>query len=260
MPSRPGLLLLVLAIILLAQPAVAQSGRRGGGRAVAMGNALPAPGLTPAFVGGAACTPISSPYGATTRYDGSTSGGSGGGEDGTHGGMDLSLPDGTPLRAVARGRLVASGEGGRMEGIYLWVLHLPQESGLGFPFLAKYQHLQARPSLPLGSEVMPGQVIALSGETGTVGGHYGPLGYPHLHLTVRLLTPEGVERVAGDEFRLLRDTVLVDPLIIYLPGLMNPADAAALPEAAKRVPVAHVDAAGAARPSGALAVWPVACP
>jgi murein DD-endopeptidase MepM/ murein hydrolase activator NlpD len=211
------------------------------------------------FDGGASCPPIASPYGALTRYDGSSR--RSGGAEGAHGGIDLSLDEGTPVRAIARGRVYASGEGGLLEGIFLWTVHLPEESGLGFAFLAKYQHLREPSPLKPGAAVRPGQEVARSGKTGTVGGHYGSAGYPHLHLTVRLLTQEGVQRIASNsgEFRLLRDSIIVDPLTVYVPGLRAPADAAALAPDRKILRVATVDDAGRPRPAEASSVWPVAC-
>ena len=236
--------------------AAAQSG---GGRRGGFGEALPPPGLSVTFDPGTQCPPIASPYGALTRYDGSSR--RTGGAEGAHGGIDLSLEEGTPVRAIARGRVFAAGEGGLLEGIFLWTLHLPEESGLGFPFLAKYQHLREPSPLKTGTSVRPGQEVARSGKTGTVGGHYGAAGYPHLHLTVRLLTADGVQRAASGsgDFRLLRDSIIVDPLTVYVPGLRGPGDAATLPADRKVLRVATVDYVGASRPADAPSVWPVAC-
>lgn len=253
--SMRRLALLLVACVLSAADAFAQ---QGGGRRGNLGESLPAPGLSVSF-DGATCPPISSPYGSLTRYDGSSR--RSGIAEGAHGGIDLSLEEGTAVRAIAGGRVFSAGEGGMMEGIFLWTLHLPQESGLDFPFLAKFQHLRAPSPLRAGERVRPGQEIARSGKTGTVGGHYGAAGYPHLHLTVRLLTQEGARRVTagGEEFRLLRDTIIVDPLVIYVPGLRAPAEAAQLPPERKVLRVAIVDASGALRPPDAPSVWPVAC-
>lgn len=251
---RPPALLLV-ACLLSSTHAFAQ---QGGGRRSGLGESLPVPGLSVSF-DGASSPSISSPYGSRTRYDGSSR--HSGGAKGAHGGIDLSLEEGTAVRAIAAGRTFSAGVGGMMEGIFLWTLHLPQEPGLGFPFLAKYQHLREPSPLRTGERVRPGQEIARSGKTGTLGGHYGAAGYPHLHLTVRLLTPEGARRVmaGGDEFRLLRDSIIVDPLTVYVPGLRAPADAAQLPPERKVLRVATVDAAGKLRPPDALSAWPAAC-
>jgi murein DD-endopeptidase MepM/ murein hydrolase activator NlpD len=248
----------VLAVAaLLAADAVAQPG--GGGAAAPMGPSLPAPGLSVVFEGNATCPPIASPYGAPTRYDGSQR--RTGAAEGLHGGIDLTLDEGTALRAIAPGRVFSAGEGGMMEGIFVWILHLPQATGLGFPFLAKYQHLREPSPLRAGETVRLGQEIARSGRTGTVGGHYFSRGYPHLHLGVRALTPDGTERAAASsgDFRMMRDSILVDPLTVYVPGLKAPADAAALPADRKVLRIASVDAQGRPMPADARVVWPVAC-
>lgn len=236
----------------------AQNSKEGPARA-GFGRSLPAPGLSVTFHDGAACPPIASPYGSPTRYDGSLR--KTGGAEGLHGGIDLTLEEGTPLLAAAPGRVFAKGEGNMMEGIFLWLLHLPDDTGLGFPFLTKYQHLLEPSPLSVGQAVRLGQAVARSGRTGTVGGHYGSRGYPHLHLTVRVPTDNGVARlVAGDEFRIVEDSLLVDPLTMYVPGLARPAEAASLPEDRKKLAVAHMNARGEVRPAEARAVWPVACP
>jgi murein DD-endopeptidase MepM/ murein hydrolase activator NlpD len=257
MPARRVARLGILAVAAML-PLAAEAQRSGGGRST-LGDSLPAPGLSAAFAGGAACAPIASPYGSPTRYDGSSR--PSGGAEGAHGGIDLTLAEGTPLRAVAAGRVFASGAGGMMEGVFLWILHLPEATGLGFAFLAKYQHLREPSPLRVGDTVTLGQEVARSGKTGTVGGHYGAFGYPHLHLTVRALTPESARRAAaGGEIRILGDSVMVDPLTIYVPDLRSPADAAALTPKQKRLTIASVAADGTLRPAEARSVWPVACP
>ena len=261
MSSNAILRWLAVAGILVVATAAEVAAQGGGGRRGMQnfGESLPAPGLSATFADGAACPPIASPYGSSARYDGSSR--MTGGAEGAHGGIDLTLPEGTVVRAVAPGRVFAAGEGGMMEGIFLWTLHLPQDTRLGFPFLAKYQHLREASPLKQGETVRLGQEIARSGKTGTVGGHYGPAGYAHLHLTVRLLSPEGAQRAAASpgEFRLLRDSTIVDPLTIYVPGLGTPGEAAGLAPDRKVVKIASVDSGGTPRPADALSAWPVAC-
>lgn len=262
-PMRRRLILLATAALVLAgAPAVAQ--HRGMGQSAGQsqfGAALPAAGLTVTFHGNARCVPIASPYGSPTRYDGSSRR-IGGGPGVTHGGIDLTLAEGTPLLAIAAGSAFGAGEGGQMEGNYLWLLHLPERSGLPFAFLAKYQHLAARPSLPRGAAVALGQEIARSGSSGTAGGHYGAAGYAHLHLTVRAIPADKVALALGPEegFSVVRDSIQIDPLTLYVPGLRAPGDAQTLPAERKQLVVGYVDAGGVVRPSSARTVWPVACP
>lgn len=114
--------------------------------------------------------------------------------------MDLSLNEGTPLLAVAVAEVIAKGEG-----------------GLPFWTFVKYQHLSEMPPLETGARVMPGQVVARSGSTGTAGGHYGAAGYPHLHLSTHY-GPSGEFTVAGMFASLVKGSgaELGDPMRLYL--------------------------------------------
>jgi len=131
---------------------------------------------------------------------------------GYHGGIDITLVEGTPLLALAAGTIVSKGEGAMLEGIYLWLRHSPEDTGLAYWVYSKYQHLESFPELEVGAKVAMGQMVARSGKTGTVGKHYGISGYPHLHLTTRK-SSGGVEWVGprGET----RGLPLFDPLAIY---------------------------------------------
>jgi len=49
--------------------------------------------------------------------------------------------EGTPLLAIAAGEVIASGEGGRLEGFFIWLRHSPDDTDLPFWTYSKYQHL-----------------------------------------------------------------------------------------------------------------------
>jgi murein DD-endopeptidase MepM/ murein hydrolase activator NlpD len=217
-----------------------------------------ASGLHVAFPEGWACEPVSCSFASPTRYDGSRRPPNRNG--GRHGGMDISLKEGTPLLAVADGEVLALGEGGLMEGIYLWLRHAPEDTDLPFWVFSKYVHLSALPTLKVGGRVRAGQAVGLSGATGTKGGHYGVDGYPHLHLSIQY-GPSGEYDVQGDYGSTVkgRDATLDDPLILYLGHRGGLAEVRRLPESAKliRVPVVAED--GSIWPPGSRTVWPVAC-
>ncbi len=259
-PIITAALLCVSLSLAAVVPAQAQK-RPGGGQTARpdFGQSQPSAGLTVRFADGAACTPISSPYASPTRYDGSKRP-TGGVEGDNHGGIDLSLEIGTPLLAVAPGRVYMVGVGGMLEGIYIWLIHLPADTGLPFAVLSKYQHLDEKPAGARGDRVALGQVIGRSGKTGTVGGYYGPNGYPHLHLTMRAIHDDKLGTLGKPgEFAMNRDTTIIDPLTIYVPGVTTPTAADALAADAKRLTVAHVDGSGMIQPSAARFVWPVTC-
>lgn len=247
----------LIGFLLCALPALVQAQSRGGASVERREGEIKATGLSPVFPRGMACTEIASGFGSKERVDGSVRR-----DDrfsGQHGGMDLSLTEGTPLLAVAAGRVIAKGEGGNLEGIYLWLQHAPADTGLGYWAYTKYQHLSRLPALNEGDAVGAGQTVGLSGMTGTIGRAFGPKGYSHLHLTL-FLGPSNQFEKAGEYNSMVRagGARIADPLLLYAPDL----DIAAidlLAEDRKRVLVGAIGADGAVHPAGSKVVWPVRC-
>lgn len=247
------LVLVVVGVLLLDFPAEAQRGRgmmeEDAKRSADKSESIMPSGLEPAFPEKFRCPEIASPFGSETRYDGSrrpiwAPGG------GRHGGIDITLVEGTPLLALAAGTVAARGEGGRMVGNYVWLAHSPEDTGLPYWVFSKYQHLDVLPEIPIGSKVSLGQVIGRSGRTGTTGGHYGLNGYPHLHLT----TVRSSEReYEVEESRLIsRDGRIVDPLTLYR-------DAGGPPSSDKRIAIPYATPEGQLSSPNTRLVWPVAC-
>lgn len=226
-----------------------------GGDGWSASGSMQASGLVPAFPNDVTCPAIASPFGSATRYDGSLRPTTRFG--GRHGGIDLSLVEGTPLRAVAAGRVIAMGTGGQAEGIYLWLQHPPEDTGFPFWVYTKYQHLREVPNHTIGAPVQTGEVVGLSGSTGTAGGHYGARGYAHLHLTAVAARSGEYERV---ESRVVAEASrLFDPVALYVRDLKNPDEIGRLPEDRKRVPIPYVAEDGSIHPAGSRLVWPVGC-
>jgi murein DD-endopeptidase MepM/ murein hydrolase activator NlpD len=269
MPVVPRTLFAAAVIcLLLAGVACAHADSRGAGRKGAAPGPQEQPedggavrrgirpsGLTARFPENMTCAPIASPYGSATRYDGSRRPASRFG--GLHGGIDLTLEEGTPLRAIATGKVIHLGKGGLAEGIYLWLQHAPQDTGLPFWIYSKYQHLAELPGLSAGETVQAGQVIALSGKTGTVGPHYGSAGYPHLHLTTLAGRSGKFER--QDSRIVTEGARLFDPVAVYLRDLGEVEEVERLPDERKTVPIPYVAEGGSIHPAGSRMVWPVAC-
>lgn len=220
-----------------------------------MGEMIRPSGLQPVFPDKARCPEIASPFGSQTRYDGSPRPTWAFG--GYHGGIDVSLAEGTPLLALAAGMVVSKGEGGQMEGIYLWLRHAPEDTGLTYWVYSKYQHLQSLPELPIGAKVVAGQVVARSGKTGTTGGHYGAYGYPHLHLTT-LKSPGGEYQVIGSRVS-APGSHLIDPIVIYHEASLKPRASGDPPSREKAVTIPYATTDGQVWPQGTRVVWPVAC-
>ncbi len=260
---RLGLMVIALALGVISMcPAQAQRnglGRGGGDADVErLDNLIVASGLTAAFPVGFACEAISSPFASPYRHDGSTRRSDR--NSGLHGGIDLSLDEGTSLLAVAAGEIIAKGEGGQLEGIFIWLRHAPDDTGLPYWAFTKYQHLSVLPDLNVGDRVEAGQVIAHSGNTGTVSKHYGATGYPHLHLNT-FFGRNGQYSMKGTYGSRVQaeGAVLDDPLILYLGAIGELADVRTLPPERRRVVVPVVDETGRVHPHGSKTVWPVRC-
>lgn len=138
-------------------------------------------GITPRFPDNMDCPDIASAFASPYRFDGSNRPASRNG--GLHGGMDISLDTGTPLLAIADGIVIAKGTGGQALGEYVWMYHPPSATGFAKHIFVKYQHLSEPSPLEVGASVEAGQLVALSGDSGTADRHF-PNGYPHLHASV----------------------------------------------------------------------------
>lgn len=214
-------------------------------------------GLIPDYPGTARCPEVSSFFGASTRYDGSTRVND---HFGFHNGMDISAPDGTPLVAIADGEVIHSGNGGMLVGNYVWLRHAPQDTGLPIFLFARYQHLDASTPLKVGTRVKIGDTVGPAGRTGTIGGYFGPNGYSHLHLLI----------FAGDEAGFtVRDAVAVatvnrrylDPLAVYMNRetlFVNQA-LRDLPDREKHVAIPYQTSDGTRVPAATKLVWPLLC-
>ena len=100
-----------------------------------------------------------------------------------HEGLDISMPEGTPVYAATDG-VVAWADPQQSEqspyGIYCRTYH-PHLGVCGF-----YGHL-SRCDVKTGNSVKQGQLLGMSGNTGNSTG-------PHLHFEIRLMTPTGAYR------------------------------------------------------------------
>jgi murein DD-endopeptidase MepM/ murein hydrolase activator NlpD len=257
--TRAFLFLFLIGVLLFHFSAFAQRGPgrfTKGGKASDRKGQIPMPsGLKAVFPDQADCIRISSPFGSRTRYDGSLRPENRYG--GRHGGMDLSLDEGTPLLAIAGGTVLTKGEGDQMEGFYIWLLHPPEQTGLSYWVYTKYQHLRSLPEIAIGKEVALGQVIGYSGKTGTMGGHYGINGYPHLHLSTMKGSNGDIQIKNGG--MLSPDLVNTDPLVIYHDAASQSRGSILSETGDRSVSIPYMTSDGRFCPQGTRVVWPVAC-
>jgi murein DD-endopeptidase MepM/ murein hydrolase activator NlpD len=211
-------------------------------------------GLQPVYPADAACPQADSFFSATTRGDGSSR--SRRYYQGHHNGMDIPVPEGTPILAVADGTVVRKDVGENIAGIALVLQHSPEDTGLPVWTYTEYKHLQEMPALPLGQRVVKGAVIAKAGVTGTTGGYYGAAGHSHLHLSAWYSE--------GNEYKSRRMFVPVggywmDPLALFRGPPFESAVLRNLPDEQKRTVIAYKTEDGRVVPEGSRVVWPFAC-
>jgi len=91
-----------------------------------------------------------------------------------HSGIDIGVPEGTPVKSIADGTVIAANGGMRGYGKGVFIDH-----GIinGKHVVSEYGHL-SEIEVKVCDKVKAGQVIAKSGNTGISTG-------PHLHLTIR---------------------------------------------------------------------------
>ena len=188
----------------------------------------------------AKCPAITLPFGAAARYA----------TDhvvGLHDGIDISLPEGTPLLALAAGKVISVGEGATSTGHYVWMQHAPDDTGLPFWVYSMYRHFHRVVDLEVGSAVKVGQVIGTSGTPS----------YPDLH--VATLVSVGPQYEARRTSVVVAGARLVDPAVVYVNGLRGVDDLEGLPRGWPSVLVPYATDTGVIRPEKSRLVWPVAC-
>lgn len=215
-------------------------------------------GLMAAFPPTAGCPQVASPFGVSTRHDGSLRNANA--NHGLHGGTDIPANIGTPLIAIADGEVVHKFTGGLLVGHQIFLRHTPQDTGLPFFIYSKYKHFDRLPGLEIGQRVKMGEVLGPSGNSGTVGGYYGGIGYAHLHISIYATEDPGYRTTRMSVFP--KAVRYLDTLAIYLPATLKTADnhaARTLAAEAKKVAVPYIGADGKVRPTGARLVWPFRC-
>jgi len=221
-------------------------------------------GLQPVFPANYQCPKITSAFAATTDGRGNLRDPAIHG--GKHGGVDIGFDVGHPLIAVAGGQVIAkgpeSGDGAQMEGIFLWLRHAPEDTGLPFWTFSKYQHLKERPMLKIGDRVRSGQVVALGGDTGTYSPRKFGSSLPHLHMSTFISEYEDYE-VMGQNRNMVkaRESLHVDMMILFVPGItLDKARSNPQQDGIdKRLPVAASNWEGRLNDPAARLAWPVAC-
>jgi len=207
--------------------------------------------LLAAFPAGYDCPTIASAFGARTRGDGSL-------RNtrfyyGYHSGADIYQPRGTPILAVAAGEVVAKFEGSGIGGLTVVLRHSPEDTGLSVWTFSEYKHLDEMPPTPIGTRQAMGDMIGLTGNTGT-----GQRAAHHLHLAI-LWNLDGAFRIhdGSPHFEPV-DGYFADPLAFYR-GTIRTEEVKRLAGGARNVLIPVLAYNDRPAQEGAKRIWPYAC-
>lgn len=181
--------------------------------------------------------------------------------DALHGGIDLPMPWGTPMRAAAAGSVVAIFAGEQSKrGIEIVLRHSPEQTGLPLWTYTAYGHMDALPDFKIGQRVKMGQILGPTGNSGVsaMGTEQSTTRRPAIHFVV-FYAPTPAYTEAFNTIIPI-DGRWMDPLAFY--RQREPFDSLAvkaLPEAEKDVlvPILYTDTT--TQPSPTKLIWPYAC-
>lgn len=187
--------------------------------------------LVPKFHQTARCPGVASHYGDRNNLLGKRRGTFGVGR-GKHGGIDILVPVGTKVHAVASGHVFAVLKQ-RVGGMLVRIAHPSIKAENEYKLYSSYAHL-SKIVVRYGQSVQVGQVIGLSGKTGQTR-------IPHLHLNTRFSSND----------QTFEEARFVDPLRALSSNQDGPNSGSVL--------IAHIDRNGKISPRSAKFVWPIAC-
>jgi murein DD-endopeptidase MepM/ murein hydrolase activator NlpD len=213
-------------------------------------------GTGPQFPDGAACPGIDDYWAMDYAYKRN--------RQSFHGGIDLPVPWGTPMRAVAAGSVVAIYKAEQSKrGIELVLRHTPDQTGLPFWTYSAYGHMDRDPEFEIGERVKMGQIIGPTGNTGISargrkGGGQSSTRRPAIHLAMF----RSDKPIYGEA----NDTIIpanghwLDPIAFYRQsGPYDSPSLIALPDSEKAVPVPVMLTDGTTLPADTKRIWPYAC-
>ncbi len=176
---------------------------------------------------------------------------------GLHGGIDIPMPEGTPILAMADGTVVhRTDQEIGIGGLGLVLQHAPEDTGLPVWTYTRYEHLREPTALAIGTRVRRGDVLGYAGITGTTG-HYGEEGLSHLHLAAYA---SDHREYKSQRVFIPRDGRWLDPLALLRARMpIESAAVKALPEPEKKVAFPYMTADGRVVPDSTRIIWPFAC-
>lgn len=179
------------------------------------------------------------------------------GGDHVHGGIDIPVPLGTPVHAIADGEVVQmSLHENSPDGIQIWLRHAPADTGLPMWTFSQFAHLRELPNLKYGDRVTKGQVVGITSNTGTSGPRY--VRRPGIHFAI--ISNDTGKYYRDADFIFPLDGRWTDPHAIYRGGPEFDSTAMkALPAEQKQIRIPYMMLDGSFVPAETKLIWPYPC-
>ena len=178
-----------------------------------------------------------------------------------HGGIDVPVPWGTFMRAVAAGSVVAIYRAHQSKrGIELVLRHSPQQTGLSIWTYSAYGHMDAIPKFEIGQRVAMGEVLGPTGNSGISGrgGGQSKMRRPAIHLA--MFYSDNRKYSESNDTIIPVNGYWLDPMAFF--RRKGPFDSLSVKQLADdekfvTIPVMFED--GTLEPADTKVVWPYAC-
>lgn len=181
-----------------------------------------------------------------------------------HGGIDIPVPWGTPMRAVAAGSVVAKYEAHQSKrGTEVVVRHSPDQTGLPFWTYSAYGHLDAMPDLKIGQRLKMGDIIGPTGNSGISakgkqGSAQSTLRRPAIHLA--MFYSKASTYSEANSTIIPVDGYWLDPMAFYRgKEPFRSQHVKALQESEKDIDIPIMFDGGATQPADTKMIWPYTC-
>lgn len=190
-----------------------------------------------------------------------------------HGGIDIPAPRGTPILAVADGKVVAMFDNHETAvGVRIFLQHAPMQTGKPFWAYSEYAHLQELPALQIGSQVKRGDVVGLTSNTGISGqaarakaggssARPGKTRRDALHFAIMYSeSPDFAVLQKNGGYLVPVRAQWMDPVSFYRSTPPYDSDAVAgLKESEKQIRIPFQTPGGAVHPPESKLIWPYTC-
>ena len=207
-------------------------------------------GLHAVYPSGVHCPKVGSGFADTTRADGSTRNATY--YHGRHGGIDIYMPEGTMIRAIADGTVIHMREGAGIGGLGVTLQHAPEDTGLQGWTYSAYEHLTRLPDFEIGQRIERGAKVALVGDTGSPGRF-------HLHMAAFWSPDDQITTLERPPYMIFPNGHWLDPHALFWGKALGTRDIQKFADADKAVPIPYMTPDGTVVPAGAKVTWPFTC-